>query len=73
MLVDVGCVREIAGYLVPGMSFGKQLGLDPVQDVVDYSMLLPCLLLFDGILSHSFNFQINYPSPCAKCMHFYTS
>lgn len=46
MLADVGSVSEIVGYLVLGMSFGKQLGLDSVQDVVDYLTLLPCFLLF---------------------------
>ena len=46
MLVDVSSVSEIVGYLVPGRSFGKQLGLDSVQDVVDYLTLLPCFLLF---------------------------
>lgn len=46
MSVDVSSVSEIVGYLVPGRSFGKQLGLDSVQDVVDYLSLLPCFLLF---------------------------
>lgn len=48
--VDVGSVRGIAGYLVPGTAFGKQIGLDSVQDVVDYLTLQPCFLLFDGCI-----------------------
>ncbi len=46
MSVDVGSLREIVGYLVPGMNFGKQLGLAAVPAVVDYLTLLPCFLLF---------------------------
>ena len=39
--VDFVSLSEIVGYLVPGTSFGKQLGLDWVQDVVVGSTLLP--------------------------------
>lgn len=38
---------NIVGYLVPGMSSGKQLGLDSVPDVLEYLTLLACFLLFD--------------------------
>lgn len=42
----MSALREIVGYLVPGNSFGEQLGLASVPDVADYLTPLPCFLLF---------------------------
>lgn len=44
--LDVSSVSEKLGYLVSGMSFGRKLGLDFIQDVEDYSTQLPCLNSF---------------------------